>query len=215
MQFDAFLEVFKLVAGHYGRKGVFSIDDENREQIKYLLLYFSNNRAFNEITPNNVMKYKPDLEKGLILAGNVGSGKTNLLRIFQEMRIPSNYFRIAYCDVITDDYRRLGMQSLFKYYNSNLERIQHDTSESIFLFDDLGFEKKFKDYGTKVNCLMDIIIKRERLYNDYGTRSLFTTNLMLSEIESYYDNRTLSRLCGMCNVIYLGNKSDSIDRRIN
>lgn len=180
-------------------------------------MYFANSPKFNEIKPckgdSIVFKYEPDLSKGLIVIGNVGSGKSNLLRIFHEMKIPSNYFRIAYGDVITDDYKRLGPPSMYKYFDAELKYNIYGTKESMFLFDDLGYEKKVKDYGNDVNCMMDIIMKRDRLFQDYGTRSLFTTNLSLKEIEQYYDNRTLSRIIGMCNVIYLGNKADSKDRR--
>lgn len=219
-QFDeaTVIESFLKVAPKYGKHGRFDIDNENREVLELLMLYFTNNPAFNQYPVHteskpSALRTHPDIDKGIILAGNSGSGKTVLLEIFSEMKIPGNYFRCVPCDEITDSYKRNSISALDRYRIPFLQHMQYATYENIFLFDDLGFERKFKEWGSDIDCMMDIIMKRNRLFTEFGVRSLFTTNCTMDQLEKYYDTRTASRLYGMCNVIYLGAKADSLDRR--
>lgn len=211
---NSVLEVFNSIKDAYGKNGKFIIDDENKDVLRALILYFSSQPQFNELSGDFIYPGTTlSLDKGLMLIGNTGSGKSVFLKIFSDMLIPSQYFTMHYCDEIMHDYKSLGHESLNKYYLPMYKYPTYHTLERTQAFDDLGFENKIKYFGNNVDCMMEIIMRKSRLFVDYGTRSHFTSNMLLKEIGQFYDLRTESRLYEMCNILILGGESDSIDRR--
>jgi len=202
--------VFKQAAYEWSqnKSKVYSIDDENIEAIKTLVLYFTQHPEFLKCT--NVKGSEPSLQKGIILCGNVGSGKTLLMRFMNECFINEYKYQIIPCDIITDRVRKEGVGALERYQRT---RTANDKPNTI-LFDDLGIESKAKYYGDVINPMYDLILKRYRLFSENNLLTHFTTNLKPDEWEDYYDVRTASRLKEMCNIIVLGGKQNSKDRRI-
>lgn len=186
-------------------KKKFVIDNENIEEINIMLLYIFGHKEFEKST---LIKNKADINKGIILCGNVGSGKTLLFTILNNMLHASQKIMIVPCDTVTDMVRKDGVAALEKY-----TKLYHNEKRAEILFDDLGIENKAKYYGDTINPMYDLIIKRYRLFTDFGLKTHFTTNLKPEEWEQYYDVRTASRLNEMCNIIVLGGKQTSKDRR--
>lgn len=195
------------------RDGIYDYDKENLEVIRTLLLYFSNSKDFEKITTSedSILRTKPDLTKGIYLCGNVGSGKSLILKIFAKIMSRYNLgFGFIPCDIIADRCRIDGSEVVRKYVT-----IQSDGNDyaGVYCFDDLGQENKVKYFGNSIDVMQDIIIKRYRNFVDFGYKTHFTSNLRLSELSVIYDDRAESRISEMCNVIVLGGSINSKDRR--
>ena len=189
----------------------FVIDEENKEVVRALMLYFSEHPAFNTLSWNSekgALRSEPSLKKGLLVCGNVGSGKTLLLKIFNNCFEGKGRFQIVPCDILTDRVRKEGVAALQTYASP-----YRDGGANEILFDDLGIESKAKYYGDEINPMFDLIIKRYRSFCDVGLKSHFTTNLAPGQLAGYYDDRTESRLHEMCNIVVLGGSKTSRDRR--
>lgn len=186
-------------------KKAYAIDEENVDIVKALIYYFSGNPEFENC---NIVKNGASLDKGLMICGNVGSGKTLLMRILNECFVSAYKYSIVPCDMITDIVRKDGISAMEKY-----QKPTRGDYTNVICFDDLGIEGRAKYYGDSINPMYDLIIKRYRLFTDSGIRTHFTTNLTMQELEQVYDVRTASRLNEMCNVIVLGGKAASKDRR--
>lgn len=133
------------------------------------------------------------LDKGLLLYGNVGSGKTDLLRSVQRafwaIKSPMSFAYVNMNSVV-EDFGELGFSTMNQYERKN------------WMFDELGQVDKelVGNYSNKINAAENIILKRYEQFR-YGYLSHFTTNLSRQEIQSHYDGRVWSRLQEMCNMI--------------
>lgn len=179
------------------------IDKDNEEIFEILCMYFSGDPAF-EMQGENF-----SLEKGIMLYGAVGCGKTTLMKMFA-----INSFRpfaISPCRVIADDYAIDGASSLYKY--SEMKKVFPEQNYGIAeigrCFDDLGTEDNKTNYGNKVNVMQDVFYK---IY-DNGLIGNFhvTTNIIGDEIEQHYGQRIRSRTREMFNVLTFD--SSAKDRR--
>ena len=182
----------------------FVIDDHNREVFKLLCQYFTQDPDFE--------KQGYSLGKGILFYGNIGSGKTTLMRLF--MNNPTNDYVMRSCRKVADDYAKKddgGPEALLKY--SDLIPVypgQHYGQKwAGMCFDDLGTERSKKHFGNEVNVMEDV------LQNRYDLRLIgkthLTTNLTRTEISELYGPRVGSRLYEMCNVIAF--PTDADDRR--
>lgn len=139
-----------------------------------------------------------NLNKGIMICGSVGVGKTHLFKIFQTMVDTFNddiyKFKIVKCPSITkeidDDFKNKKPSLLKTFYR--------DT----YLFDDIGSEPlELKVYGNSVSVMSDIIFERESRHEGFGLISHFTTNLTPKELEVRYGTRIWDRLKKMCNIV--------------
>lgn len=211
---EQFSEAFRYALEKYVARSrkPFEIDEENERVVKALLLYFSENPAFEACewsSEKGELRSKPELGKGLLICGNVGSGKTLLFNLFNSCFEPEHRSRVVPCDIVTDKVRKegvAGMEPFSSVYLSGGRRNE-------IMFDDLGIESRAKYYGDDINPMFDLIIKRYRSFCDAGLKTHFTTNLAPAKFAEYYDDRTDSRLREMCNIIVLGASISSKDRR--
>jgi hypothetical protein len=170
----------------------FVIDEDNKEIFEMLLMYFSNDPAFE-------LSGEYSLKKGILINGPTGCGKTKLMKIFGH-----NTFRpfiTTSARTIADAYQEDGVDALNKYSsllpvypqrNFGFDAIGH-------CFDDLGTEDDKKNYGNQVNVLQDVIYK---VYDQELTGWFhMTTNLGGTEIDSIYGARIRSRMREMFNQI--------------
>jgi len=151
-------------------------------------------------------------EKGILLAGCVGSGKTSLMQILR----PLASFGMVSCRHVARDFSTDGGKILDKYGRYlPTQPITGSTPGTIkdYCFDDLGEEKNSKFYGVESNVMAEIIQDRYEYYLSQGAKTHFTTNLKPEEIENEYGDRVWSRLKEMCHIIYLGQGENIIDRR--
>jgi DNA replication protein DnaC len=142
-------------------------------------------------------------ERGLILFGNTGSGKTRLVKVMSEVYrnfIPFVYYSARH---LTESIRDQGLDSL-KDIKRKLRR------ESVII-DDVGSESDIKLYGNDCG-LLEILLDRYDSWEDYGAVTVITTNLNgFNKIMAVYGERCSSRIAGMCETVILQHE----DRRIS
>lgn len=169
------------------------IDDSNREIFETLCLYFSNDPAF-ELQGDGF-----SMDKGIMLYGPVGCGKTSLMKMFAINSFKP--FAIASCRSVADSYAVEGSPALYRY--AALQPVfpeqNFGLSEIGRCFDDLGTEDDKKNFGNQVNVMQDILFK---VY-DAGLKGNFhlTTNIIGDQIEDQYGARIRSRMREMFNVL--------------
>lgn len=135
-----------VVLSHQKRE--FIVDDDNRNVIRFLLLYFNNCPLAEEVFPDR--KYK--LHKHIMLMGEVGTGKTLLMQIFSEYLRYTGNPRFFY---------NLSVTQMVNYYtlHNNLDRYTFNEEEN----------KGFK--STPVNvCLNDIGVQTTTFFGMDTTR---------------------------------------------
>lgn len=170
-----------------------------------LVEYFT----FNPLFENRANKLA--LKKGIILMGNVGSGKTLLMQAIKEINFPNHYIFWHTCIEMSDAFlaKELAEIHIASRQMQRCPAFTQDTIPNQVMFDDMGAEDAV--YGIEV---MDrIIATRYELYQKCGIRTYFTTNLLMPEIEKRYGSRVVSRLKEMCNLIMLGGTQNANDRR--
>ena len=142
-------------------------------------------------------QYGIDLNKGLLLSGPIGSGKTTLMNLIKLIAKPDNKFSVKPCRVIRFEFIQDGYEVIHRYSKGKL--YQSDTRT--FCFDDLGTEKNLKYFGNECNVMAEILLSRYDLFISKKLKTHITTNLSASEIEKHYGNRVRSRLREMVNLI--------------
>lgn len=146
-----------------------------------------------------------DLNKGLLVIGNVGTGKSVLMRIL----------RAAMRDAYGAQFGIRSCQELIrKFSEEGYDGIEDWMCGPHVCFDDLGAEQSGAHYAVKTNLMAEVIEARyERLTSGRKCWTHFTTNLGTDAIEKHIGSRAFSRLRHMCNLLDLGASSAAIDRR--
>jgi DNA replication protein DnaC len=177
----------------------FEIDEHNREVVKQLCYYFTNDARFEQYG---------SLQKGLMLMGTVGVGKSIVMGLLQQNQKQS--YRIeSTLDIVTKyqlqgtDEKRSGNNVLSAYYANlpiSLGGNPFGHRQIGFCFDDLGIEElRAMNYGTPKNCMEEILWKRYT--NRLFTSTHVTTNLSTEELRTAYGPRIYDRLKEMFNII--------------
>lgn len=171
----------------------FVVDDVLKPVMRKLCLYFSSDPLF-EIEGHG------KLDKGLFICGNVGTGKTLMMRAFRE-NYRANYMVIGTHE-LNDRYETEGLESIQVFFKKG----QYYPGTC---FDDLGSEPAPVRYmGNSLVVMEKIILHRYQSRLPFFM-SHFTTNLTGEQIEAAYGSRVRSRLREMTNHIIL----DGADRR--
>ena len=142
-----------------------------------------------------------DLEKGILLTGPIGCGKTTLMNLMKHLAPADNKFSVKPCRDISFEFIQDGYQIIHKYSNGKLYHSEPRT----YCFDDLGTENNLKYYGNECNVMAEILLSRYDLYISKKLQTHITTNLSANEIEKQYGNRVRSRLRELCNLIAFDN----------
>jgi len=150
-----------------------------------------------------------DLNKGILLSGPIGCGKTTLFKILRNCSFPSGNYGIISTRQIVSEFMREGYETLEKY--SNGIPYNNQQKPRYFCFDDLGTETSSKYFGNDCNVMAEILLTRYDLFKEKGLITHITTNLSSPEIESQYGNRLRSRMREMFNLF--GYDESSKDRR--
>ena len=142
-------------------------------------------------------QYNINLNKGILLSGPVGCGKTSLMNVMKHLTPTKHKFTIKPCRDISFEFIQDGYQIIHKYSIGKLYESQPKT----ICFDDLGVENNLKYYGNECNVMAEILLSRYDLYISKKLLTHITTNLSATEIENHYGNRVRSRLRKMVNLI--------------
>jgi len=136
-------------------------------------------------------KYGIDLNKGILLTGPVGCGKTSWMQIIQTLVLPEQTFQVKSTRDIAFEFNQEGFSTIQTY----------GKRQRALCLDDIGVEQNIKFYGNECNTIGEILLQRYDLLVQQKIVTHATTNLVAKEIEELYGNRVRSRLREMFNLI--------------
>lgn len=187
------------------------IDKHNEIVFELLCRYFGSDKEFISLATAAGID-NPSLEKGILLCGIFGTGKTWLMELFRANQLQC--YQIINAKDIAEDFRIFKLDPKSKDYEDPLHKYLISKKNAVedpavfyqthlgLCIDDLGTEDVKNNFGNKKNVIGDII---ELRYQDkiYGQCFHATTNLTAEQIEQYYGGRVRSRLRQMFNFIEL------------
>ncbi|WP_396191836.1 ATPase [Flavobacterium sp.] len=135
--------------------------------------------------------------KGILLTGPIGCGKTSLMNLMKYLTAAEHKFFVKPCRDISFEFIQDGYQIIHKYSIGKLYQSEPRT----YCFDDLGTENNLKYFGNECNVMAEILLSRYDLFISKKLQTHITTNLSATEIEKHYGNRVRSRLREMVNLI--------------
>lgn len=138
-----------------------------------------------------------DPNKGILLSGPVGCGKTSLMTLMKFIAPEGHKYFLKPCRDVSFEFIQDGYKTIHKYSIGKL----HESDPRIYCFDDLGLENNLKYYGNECNVMAEILLSRYDLFISKKIPTHLTTNLSASEIETHYGVRVRSRLRSMVNLI--------------
>lgn len=167
----------------FGKK--FMIYEEDRDILFKLCSYFIKDRE-------TCKKYGIDIDKGILLSGPVGCGKTSLMKLLRHIVPLQRPYEIIPCRNVTFSFNHLGFKTIEEYGNTKF-----------FCFDDLGIESPGRFYGKDLNVMGEVLLSRYELYHQtkHKIKTHATTNLNAEELEERYGNRVRSRMRELFNLI--------------
>lgn len=131
-----------------------------------------------------------DPNKGLLLSGPVGCGKTSLMRLLKFLVPYQKPYSVIPSRNIVFGFNHIGFKVIEDYGNGQY-----------FCFDDLGVEPTGRHYGKDCNVMGEILLSRYELFVNHNIRTHCTTNLNAKELEERYGKRVRSRMRQMFNLV--------------
>ena len=171
----------------------FKIYKEDQEIVYKLCLYFIRDRARSS-------QFGIDIDKGILLSGPVGCGKTSLMKLLKYLVPHQRPYSVIPCRNIVFGFNHLGYKTIEDYGNGQF-----------FCFDDLGVEPTGRHFGQDCNVMGEILLSRYELFVNHKRKTHATTNLNAQELEERYGNRVRSRMRELFNLV--GFDKGSRDKR--
>lgn len=170
----------------------FSIQGQDKPVIYRLISYFLKDKPV-------AYRLGIDLNKGILISGPVGVGKTSLMNLLRLFEPAADRFIIRSCRDVSFDFIKDGYDTIHKYSRHSFQPNTHKAKT--YCFDDLGTESSLKYYGNECNVMAEVLLSRYDLFISRQLITHLTTNLSASEIEAVYGNRVRSRMREMFNQI--------------
>jgi len=168
----------------------FKIYDEDEQIVQKLLCYFlQDDQRAQELGLN--------LNKGIVLTGPVGCGKTSLISLMRFLQPEGKRFIVKSCRDVSFEFIQNGYEVIHRYSHRSFYNHEPQT----YCFDDLGTENNLKFFGNECNVMAEILLSRYDLFVSRNLVTHLTTNLSASEIEAAYGNRVRSRMRELFNLI--------------
>ncbi|GAB2550069.1 hypothetical protein [Spirosoma aerophilum] len=202
---------------YIGPKG-YKLDEYSQSVFDLLCMYFTGHPDFENpgIHYDQFKDGRFSLDKGIMLVGPTGIGKTALLNLFCDN--PRQSFLITPAKLAVDTYEGVenGQAGKLIYdrltYKSNVAGGRFRQGMGGRAYDDLGNETiPAVLYNKKRNLMLDILERRYEIGPEECGLTHLTTNLTTQQIEDLYGKRLRSRMREMFNVIKFDPKTP--DRR--
>ena len=167
----------------------FKIYKEDREILYKLCVYFIKDEV-------SCKKLNINPNKGILLSGPVGCGKTSLMKLLRCMVPHQKTYQIIPSRNTTFSFNHIGYKTIEDYGN-----------EKHYCFDDLGIEPIGRYFGKDCNVMGEILLSRYELFLKTTIKTHATTNLNAKELEDKYGNRVRSRMRQLFNLIAFDKES--------
>lgn len=198
----------------------FVIDKENESTIRTLILYLQKNSEFLKINPLY------SFNKGIMLRGSVGTGKTLLFKGILHL-----YHSLSFFTCTSDYYKQSGTMSFTTMTSNKIaemfsldgwiaftknqydrKSVPVDLAGGNLFIDDIGSEPVAAHYGQILNVIAELLIRRyEERAKDISMDRLFftfaTSNLSADQLKQLYGLRVYDRMKEMFNDIVLPGES--------
>lgn len=195
---------------------IYDYDDKHR---KWLIFQRLNDLTGGyDLTKENkklmiaIYKSFKDSQKGLILTGQYGVGKTTLLKGF--ISVPFKSITVQEWENVRP--RFFKAQQIVDFYGdgSDLSWYQRFIKSDLVI-DDIGREGNRRFSGTNPNPRDKPVYQLIDYYESHGKGRLYlTTNCTDEQLIEHYDNAILSRISGLCNKINFGSIGVDKDYRL-
>lgn len=185
----------------------FVLDEYNEPVFDLLCHYFSESKEFVNVAAKMKVK-NPSLQKGLLLAGNYGTGKTWLMSLFRKNN--RQVYHVEHAKEVAKAFHKNGEEAIERHYN----KIKNAFQDPVVLYqeysglcmEDIGREDIKNSYGNRTNVIGDIM---EARYINKCMGPFFhgTTNFTVPQLEEFYGGMVVDRLRECNNLIELGGPS--------
>lgn len=175
-----------------GRK--FEYNENNIPILKCLTQYFTNDVAFYPTTQEypEIFKNRVSLQKGILLIGGYGTGKSTIITAFQRVKFPEKEFKSRTCPDIAENWT--GKDKSFFIDNWYFDEFGHETENQFAKKDALPVMSKI---------IEERYYRRQFQSNNNTGFTIMTTNLTMDEIAAKYGERLADRIRDMFNIILL------------
>jgi DNA replication protein DnaC len=200
-------KLFKANFPEVNKRPFIKIEGVTIKNLEPLIYYFSKDERFFDCENLRKDLSVPSFDKGLLIIGNFGNGKTSTMKVFEKIfkGIPEVGFKGYSANEVVTMFEKCSTDADREYFENQLWR-------GIRYFDDLKTERIASNFG-KVNIFKEIIEER---YNRKAKTHVTCNfkkdhpddiNAALDEFEDKYDGRVYDRLFEMYNIIEFKGKS--------
>ena len=167
----------------------YKVDDQNFEPLLQVIASVSQEDYLNA-----------KKGKGLLLYGNIGSGKSDALRIGRaySTNLLKKTLIYIHSKRIADEYQEKGSRAFYESY-----------LKSDLIIDEIGTDIEFKkNFGNSSNVIEELILQRYEDWKDYGVLTWFSTNLNPEQLKDKYGGVVYSRIYEMCGFVKMESTKD-------
>ena len=183
-------EIFKRIV--YSVCPEFVVDAHNRDVMNDLFFYVND-------MPGNL-----DPKKGILLWGNVGTGKSTIIKIIgEELRYRNQGYKTVNCSYLATQFSAIGLDALNQSTYNEGSMGARPVNRA---FDELGREPiPAKHYGNELNVMQYIFQCRYELRS--VVRTFATTNIAPVSLAKIYGDYIFDRINEMFNIVELNGAS--------
>lgn len=165
----------------------FEVDDNNRDVLRFLLLYFNECPLAEEVFPERGYK----LHKNIMLQGGVGVGKTMLMQIFSEYLKQTKNPRYFYNVSVTQMVNHYSIHNDIDSYLYNIKETRSFQGHPVNIcLNDIGVENR-PFYGIDTTTIIhDFLHARNEIWTNIGEYDRkfahLTTNLTTAQLKDLF-----------------------------
>jgi DNA replication protein DnaC len=142
-------------------------------------------------------------DKGVLVVGGIGAGKTAMMRIMQRL-FKDTERKFLWINAY-------DLKDMAEVYTTSEIKMSYGSDLKCDLYiDDIGFSMDVKRYGNTVNIITEILMERYELFVSSGFRTHLSSNIptfiknnteKIPTLENVYGERVLDRIKEMCDLI--------------